>query len=197
MNEEELKRLWQAEDHSAPKIDFAALDKSLNDWHEKLRRKVRAEIPVQIAMVALSFGLVFYSPRLIFFALGVAALGAWYIPELRRLSRQETSSSAAAASDVREALNRKLATMKRYFRRTRIALYVFSPILIPVAFWGLGHFDHQGIGFGVYALSVGFFTLFYEAAAILINEIFFALTYKPAYKELKELLRQLDETSGQ
>jgi len=192
MNEDELKKIWQT-DKAAPTIDFTALQKSLNAWHDKLRRKVRIEIRVQNATIALTFVPVFFYPKLIFFALAVATLGAWYIPELRKLYKTETIEN----DDVRQSLNRKILTMKRYFRRTRIALYVLSPPLVPIAFYGLNFFETDSIIGTIGLIRMIFLTAISEAGIIIGNEIYFAVAYKPSFNELKDLLRQLDSDGRQ
>ena len=129
MNEEELKKLWQSE-QTAPMIDFAELQKSLNIWHDQLRRKVKIDIWAQGVTVALCFIPVFFYPKFIFFALVMLILGIWYIPELRKLYKYENVETG----NVKESLNAKISTMQNYFRRTRIAMYVFRRLQCPQSF---------------------------------------------------------------
>ena len=58
-------------------------------------------------------------------------LGIWYIPELRKLYKYENVETG----NVKESLNAKISTMQNYFRRTRIAMYVFSPVAMPAIFY--------------------------------------------------------------
>lgn len=187
MNEEELKSLWQA-DQAAPTIDFAKLQKSLSVWHDKLRRKVKIEIWLQGATVVLTFIPVFFYPKLIFFALFIAVLGVWYIPELRKLYQRENDKKG----DVKNSLSMKILTMQRYFRRTRIVMYVFTPLAIPAVFYGLGFFDKPSATFSDLMFSLIKPLIIYEVLTIIATEIYFAILYTPALNELKNLLRQLD-----
>jgi len=189
MNEEELKRIWQTADRAEPMIDYDGLQASLRRWRDKLRRKAKIEIWMQIATVVLNFVPAFFYPKWIVFALGVAALGVWYIPELRKIYKPETIKSD---EDARQSLNTAISTMKRYFRRTRIVLYVFSPLLVPAAFYGLGYFEYPSISLTIWVLWIIFITLICEAAIITFNEIYFAIVYKPALNELNALLQDLE-----
>ncbi len=187
MNEEELKDIWNA-DQSGPAISYAGLRTSLQQWNDGTRRKVQIETWVQIATVVLNFIPAIFYPKWIVFALGVAALGIWYIPELRRFSKPETGE---LSGDVRQMLDLKILTLRRYFRHTRIALYAFAPMLVPAAIYGIGYFDDQEASLTARVLWAVFLTLICETAIVVLNEIFFLVVYKPALKELESLSQQL------
>lgn len=187
MNEEELKSIWNA-DQSEPAISYARLQTSLQHWNDGTRRKVQIETWVQIATVVLNFVPAIFYPKWIIFSLGVAVLGIWYIPELRRFSKLET---AELSDDVQRTLDLKILTMRRYFRRTRIALYACSPLLVPAALYGIGYFDDQEASLTARVLWTVLLTLICEAAIVVLNEIFFFVVYKPALKELENLSQQL------
>jgi CDP-diglyceride synthetase len=187
MNEEELKDIWNA-DQSGPAISYAVLQTSLQHWNDGTRRKVQIETWVQIATVVLNFIPAIFYPKWIVFALGVAALGIWYIPELRRFSKPEMGE---LSGDVRQMLDLKILTMRRYFRHTRIALYAFAPMLVPAALYGIGYFDDNENSLTARVLWTVLLTLICEAAIVALNEIFFLVVYKPALKELENLSKQL------
>jgi len=65
MNEEELKNLWQT-DHSAPTINFARLQNSLDGWQAKLRRKTRVDIWAQSVTAGLCLIPVFFPSEINF-----------------------------------------------------------------------------------------------------------------------------------
>lgn len=186
MNEEELKNLWQSE-QTAPTVDFAELQKSLNIWHDKLRRKVKIEIWVQSAAVALTFIPVFFYPKFIFFALFILVLGIWYIPELRKLYK----SGDDEIGSVKQSLNAKILTMQNYFRRKRM-MYAFTPIGVPAIFYGLGNLNRFSNTTERWIISFVISLIVFEILVIIATEIHFKILYKPALNELKNLLRQLN-----
>jgi len=189
MNEKELRKIWQA-DQTAPTIDFAALHKSLNVWRDKLRRKVRVDIWAQGIAAAITVISVFFYPKMIFLALLCIILGIWYIRQLRGLYKLETSE--ANEGGLKQSLNMKILTIKNYFRQTRIAMYVFSPLAIPAFFYGLGSLGKPSVSFaeGVYSLIK--LLVISEILIIIATEIYFKILYTPALNELKNLLRQLE-----
>lgn len=191
MNEEELKNLWQSE-QTAPTIDFAELQKSLNIWHDKLRRKFKIETWINSVMYIAIFVSVIIYPKLIFFALGMVAFAIWFIPQSRKLYRREQVES----SDVRKSLESKISAMKKYFRQYRIAGYIFTPLLLILAFYGLGKLENPSITYAEWQSRMIKFIIFIvalsEVLIIPANEIYFAIFYKPDLNELQNLLRQLD-----
>ncbi len=192
MNEEELKDLWQT-DRTAPAIDFAKLQSSLDGWQTKLRRKTRFDIWFQGVTSALTLIPVYFYPRLIFASLGVIAVGLWYIRELRELSEIEPPETAPL--DVTKVLTAKISKMESFFRRTRFVLYVLAPLLMHAAFYGLGHYDrppNEPEWTSLLIKSVVFTTVLYEFLAFITTEIYFKMLYTPALNELKNLLRQLN-----
>lgn len=189
MNEEELKKIWQA-DRNAPTIEFAALQKSLTIWHDKLHRKVRIDVWAQGIAAALTLIPVFFYPKMIFLSVFGIVLGAWYIRELRGLYQSENNQ--ADGGGVKQSLNMKILTMKNYFRRTRIAMYVFSPLAIPAFFYGLGSFDKSSMTFAEWTILLIKLGAVFEIIIFIATEIYFKVVYTPALNELENLLRQLE-----
>lgn len=190
MNEEELKNLWQA-DNAAPTIDFAALQKSLSAWQNKLRRKVKIDIWAQSVTAALTLiPVFFFYPRLIVFSLLIIILGIWYVRELRQLSNLENNETDYVA--VKHSLNLKIQTMKNYFRRTRIAMYGFTPITVPAVFYGIGAFDKSSMTFTNLLILIAGCVVIYEILLAIATEIYFKILYVSSFNELKNLLWQLD-----
>lgn len=189
MNEEELKKIWQA-DQIAPTIDFAAIQKISDEWHDKLRRKVRVDIWTQILVTAATLvSIIFYS-KIIFLALYALFLCIWYVRELRGLYKSEVGKPNNVA--VKHSLNRKLQTMKSYFRRTRIATYGSVPPVMIAAYYGLNLFDDSSISTAQIVRGLIFISIISGILIVIITEIYFLILYKPALNELKNLLRQLD-----
>lgn len=189
MNEEELKNLWQADD-AAPTIDFNAFQKSLTAWQNKLRRKVRIDIWAQSIAAGLTLIPLFFYPKMIFASLMVIILGVWYVRELRGLYKLETNEFDDIT--VKNSLNAKILTMKIYFRHTRIAMYVFTPLIIPALFYGLNILNNPSITAYELIRSLSVFFIIYELLTFTATEIYFKVLYTPALNELKNLLRQLD-----
>lgn len=188
MNEEELKNLWKA-DPTEPTIDFAAFQKSLDVWHDKLRRKVKIEIVIQGAVTAISLIPAFFLPKMIFASLFVLILGIWYVRELRGLYKEETPENQL---DIKHSLNAKILTFKKFIRRTRFVMYVFTPLIIPALFYGLNIFNNLLITNIELIRSLFIFFIIYEILTFIATEIYFKILYKPALNELKNLLRQLE-----
>lgn len=188
MNEDELKNLWKT-DQTAPKIDFTALQKSLDIWHDKLRRKVKIEIVIQGAGTAVSLIPAFFLPKMIFACLFVLILGIWYVRELRGLYKEETAENQL---DIKHSLNVKIRTLKQFIRRTRFVMYVFTPLIIPALFYGLSIFNNPSITTKELMRSLFIFFIIYEILTFIATEIYFKILYTSALNELKNLLRQLE-----
>lgn len=188
MNEEELKKIWQT-DQTAPKIDFAALQNSLNDWHGKLRRKIRIDIAAQIVSVGVVIILVLLYPKLFFVFWFAVALAVWYIRKILVFYRQE--KEFVSGSSAKLFLSERLRTMKIFISQTRLILYVMPLLLIPAVFYAFGYFENaetfrERINSMVFTLVVG------EITAIVMTEIYFKFFYSSAIGELEDLLRQLN-----
>jgi len=189
MNEEELKKLWKA-DQTAPTIDFAIFQKSLIAWQNKLRRKAGIDIWVQSIITVLVLVSVYFYPKMIFLGLYTVVLCIWYVRELRRLYKPEISEVNDFA--VRHSLNAKIQTMKNYFRRTRVVTYLSVLLVLPAAYYGLNIFDNPSITTSDIIRSLIFTLILCEILIVIVTEIYFAILYTPALNELKKLLRQLD-----
>jgi len=193
MKEEELKELWQA-DRTAPTIDFAAFQKSLTAWQNKLRRKAGIDIWVQSIATGLYLILVIFYPRLIFSYVLVVILTVWYVRELRQLSNLENSEADYAV--VKYSLNAKIQRMKSYFRQTRFVTYALTPLIFHTGIYGLGVYDkpptEPADWTSLVIKSIIFSTTLYEILTLIATEIYFKILYTPALNELKNLLRQLD-----
>lgn len=188
MNEEELKKIWQT-DQTAPKIDSAGLQKLLNNWQGKLNRRVRIDIYGTVITVVFVLIVVFSFPKLIFASLVSVIFSVWYIYEIRSLSKQETAGQEYAS--VKDSLNKKILTMKNYFRRTRIAMYAFTPLIIPSVFYGLDNVNMLAVSVGwIFSLIISL--VLYEILIIVAWEAWLKIIYKPAFSELKNLLQQLE-----
>lgn len=189
MNQEELKKIWKAGD-AVPIIDFAGLQELANGWHVKLRKKVRIDIFMQSITAGLTLIPVFFYPKLIFASLSVIGIGIWYVRELNGLSTPENSEAGRIA--VKQSLDLKISTMKKFFRRTRIVMYALTPWIFPAALYGLGYFDRISITFAEWAVWFIKTLVIYEIVTIIATEIYFKIIYTPALYELKSLRSQFE-----
>ena len=189
MNEEELKNLWQ-KDQAAPEIDFAGLQKLSDDWHNKLRRKARIDAWAQGTTAVVCLLPVFFYPKMIFASVLVFIFGVWYVRELRGLYKDGSFEVDCIA--VSQSIKAKIETLKRYFWRTRIAVYVGMPLTLIAAYYGFGTFDDPSVTFTNWAIWLMKIMIVAEVAIVISTEVYFKILYKPALKELKNLLRQLD-----
>ena len=189
MNEDELKRIWQT-DTTVPMINFGQFQNLLKAWNGKLRRKVVVDIWMQITATVLTGILVFLLPKMFVLALMTIILCVWYVRELRGLYKLEYGETNYIG--VKTLLETKIQTMKNYFRRTRIVMYIIMPLVIPAAFYGIGMFDKPSANFADLAPLLIKSLLIYEIAVFIATEIYFKILYTPAFDELKNLQRELD-----
>lgn len=189
MNEEELKKLWQ-KDQTAPQIDFARLQKLSADWHKKLRRKLRIDVWAQGITTVACLMPVFYYPKMIFASVLVFILGVWYVRELRGLYK--IGKFEVDSISVSQSVKAQIETLKKFFWRTRIAVYVLMPLILIAAYYGLGTFDKPEVIFTHWLIRLTKILIVAEVPTVILCEIYFKILYKPALKELKNLLRQLD-----
>ena len=189
MNEEELKKIWKA-DQTAPEIDFAGLQKLSDDWYRKLRRKARIDAWAQGITTVACLVPVFFYPRLIFAAVLGFILGVWYVRELNGLYKDGKFQVESIA--VSQSIKAKIETLKRYFWRTRIAVYVFMPLTLIAAYYGIGTFDNPSVTFTNWLIWLAKNLIIAEVAAVICTEIYLKILYKPALKELNNLVRQLE-----
>lgn len=195
MNEDELKKIWRA-DRFEPTIDFAELQKLSDDWHAKLRRKVRIDVWAQSITAALGVIPVFFYPKLIFASVLLVLLALWYVHKLRGLYKKELGEPDYAA--VRQSLDAKILTMENYFRRTRIAMYLATPVILQAACYGLGYYDKPPNDDPEWTSrlikSIVFTTVLYEILTFVATEIYFKVIYAPALRKLKNLREQLNSS---
>ncbi len=189
MKEDFLKILWQSETN-IPEIDFAAAEKNAAEVQNKLRRRVKIEIALQIAATAVTIIPVFFHPRMILLTLVTIALCLWYVPELRKLYR--TESPETAKLPIKDALVLKIETMKNFFRRTRFVMYFVVPFFYPLMQYSLGQFDDTDKSVWVFVL-IAFVTLVVsELIMIWLTERYFKVLYKPILADWENMLEQLD-----
>jgi hypothetical protein len=189
MNEEELKKLWQTA-KSAPTIDFDRVEKTSNDIQKRLRRTVKIEIWVQIAVTVAAIIPVFFYPKMIFVALVTIALCIWYVPELRKLYQSENIESARLS--VKDSLRLKIQTMKNFFRRTRFVTYIFAPFAYPLTQFGLGNYENSTKSVAVIVATTVITLIITEIVIIFLTEKYFKIVYKPVLEEWENLLYELE-----
>ncbi len=189
MNENELKQLWQDE-QTAPKIDFAVLIKHLDKWRAKLRKKAMIDTWIQVAGAGILVGLALYNAKLIALSVFCVAIVIWYVRDLRAF--YNVDDTELNSTDLKRSLNLKKAKMTGYFLRTRILMYAVMPLSVPLIFYAFGSFDPPSIKVWHWTFSLVESLIGFEIISIVATEIGFALTYGPALKELKELLKELD-----
>lgn len=189
MNEDELKKIWQT-DQTAPIVNFGQFQNLLKAWNSKLRRKVVVDIGMQIIATVLTVMLVFFLPKMFILALMMVIICIWYVRELRGLYKLD--SGGTNYTGVKNLLETKIQTMKNYFRRTRIVMYIIMPLVIPAAFYGIEMFDKLSANFTDSAYLLIEFFLIFEILVFIATEIYFKILYTPALDELKNLLRQLN-----
>lgn len=189
MNETELKQLWQDE-QATPKIDFAVLSKHLDAWRSKLRKKAMMDTWIQVGGAGIIVGLALYNSKLIALSVFCVAIAIWYVRDLRGFYNGDDAELNSI--DLKQSLNLKKAKMKAYFLRTRILMYAVMPLSVPLIFYSFGSFDPPSIKIGHWTFSLIESLIGFEIISIVVTEIWFALIYWPALKELKGLLKELD-----
>ncbi|GEM_PF-3328377 len=189
MKENEMKQLWQGE-HDVPKIDFVVLLRNLDAWRSKLRKKAMIDTWIQVGSAGIIVGLALYNSKLIPLSIFCVAIVIWYVRDLRAFYNVDDTESNS--SDLKRSLNLKTAKMKSYFLRTRILMYAVMPFSVPLIIYAFGSFDPPSIKIWHWTFSLVESFIGFEIISIVATEIGFALTYRPAFKEMKELLKELD-----
>lgn len=190
MNEEELKEIWQL-DQTAPDIDFSKLQVLLDDWQNRLRRKVKADLWAQSIASVVAIILVILYPAALLALIILAVIGAWYFWELGRLYKQE--SMQAEDLSVKQSLNLRILNLKRFFRRTRIAMYVFSPLIIPALFYGMMRANLISTNFSDWYYLLVKAVIVFEIVMVVMGEAYARILYFPSLRELETLFKELDD----
>jgi hypothetical protein len=98
--------LWNSEDSkSLPKIDFKRVQANISVWQNKLRRKIKLDILLNVLLLIILVPACFVLPELVYFMPIVIAgsiLGYW---KLWKIYKQETGIENAKNS--KEFLNKK------------------------------------------------------------------------------------------
>ena len=190
MNEEELKTIWQ-NDKLSSTISSAELKALADQLQIKLRRNARIDAWVQACTTAACFIPVLFYPRLIFAALLALILGIWYVRKIREFYKDGHFLEPDRAT-VSKSINAKIENLKSFFWQTRIAVYIFVPLMLTATYYGIGAFDNPTVSFERRFTSLTKLILIAEILSVICCEIYFWVAYKPALKKLKEILQQLD-----
>lgn len=190
MNDDDLKAIWQ-NDKLSTTISSAELKTLADQLQIKLRRNARIDFWVQAITTAACFIPVFFYPRLIFAAMLALILGIWYVRKIRGLYKDGHFLEPDRAT-VSESINAEVKNLKSFFWQTRIAVYIFVPLMLTATYYGIGSFDNPTVSFERRAVSLAKLILIAEISSVICCEIYFWMAYKPAVKKLTEVLRQLN-----
>ncbi|MBK8465023.1 MAG: hypothetical protein IPL32_04260 [Chloracidobacterium sp.] len=190
MNDDDLKAIWQ-NDKLSTTISSAELKTLADQLQIKLRRNARIDFWVQAITTAACFIPVFFYPRLIFAAMLALILGIWYVRKIRGLYKDGHFLEPDRAT-VSESINAEVKNLKSFFWQTRIAVYIFVPLMLTATYYGIGSFDNPTVSIERRAVSLAKLILIAEISSVICCEIYFWMAYKPAVKKLTEVLRQLN-----
>ena len=190
MNEEDLKNIWQ-NDKLSTTINSAEIKTLADQLQIKLRRNARIDFWVQAVTTAACFIPVFFYPRLIFAAILGLILGIWYVRKIRGFYTNGHFLEPDRAT-VNESISAEIKNLKSFFWQTRIAVYIFVPLVLTATYYGIGAFDNPAVPYERRATSLIKLILIAEILSVIACEIYFWVAYKPAFKKLKEILRQLN-----
>jgi hypothetical protein len=194
MNEDDLKALWQNDKHSVT-INSAELKTLADRLQIKLRRNARIDVWVQAITTAACFIPVFFYPRLIFAAILAMILGIWYVRKIRVLYNDGHFLEPDRAT-VSESISAEIKNLKSFFWQTRIAVYIFVPLMLTATYYGIGAFDNPAVSFERRAVSLTKLIMIAEISSVICCEIYFWIAYKPAVKKLKGILRQMNSVDS-
>ncbi len=194
MNEEDLKTIWQNDKLSTP-ISSAELKALADQLQKKLRGNARIDAWVQGITTAACFIPVFFYPRLIFAAILALFLGIWYVRKIRGLYKDGHFLEPDRVT-VSESINAEIENLKGFFWSTRIAVYIFVPLMLTATYYGIGSFDNPAVSFERRAVSLTKLIIIAEISSVICCEIYFWIAYKPAFKTLKEILWQMDSVES-
>ncbi len=194
MNDDDLKAIWQ-NDKLSTTISSAKLKTLADQLQIKLRRNARIDFWVQAITTAACFIPVFFYPRLIFAAMLALILGIWYVRKIRGLYKDGHFLEPDRAT-VSESINAEVKNLNSFFWQTRIAVYIFVPLMLTATYYGIGAFDNPAVSFERRAISLAKLLLIAEILSVIGCEIYFWIAYKPAVKKLTEVLRQLNSVDS-
>jgi hypothetical protein len=187
MNEEELKEIWNKDKAAvAPAIDFEAVQKNMRGWEGKLRRKIKIDIISNAAAYVLLIPAAVYYPEILYLAPFMILIWVWYLWETLRIYRQETNSSESGST--REYLETKKRFLENYISRTRLIIYLMTPVSALGGLYLSGYFMEIWRS----PLLLTAILIFVELMFVVVVEIYVRKVYLPSINELKELLRQID-----
>ncbi len=187
MNEQELKQLWkQTETADLPTINFEAVQKNVIGWQNKLRRKIKIDFFFTVLINVIAIPIYISIPEIIYFIPLIAFIWIWYLLQMRRLYKSQTTPDDN--KDTKEFFKNKTSLMSKYIRQTRIITYPATP-LIYFSIWIIfGSFQQ----IYEHLIQIIFVTVALEIFVVAYCEIYFAIMYYPSIREARELIKQLE-----
>ena len=187
MNEQELKEIWKSgEPSDLQNVDFEKIRKNIKTWQDKLRRKIKTDIFLNLLTYILLLPFFYFMPKLVYLTPVMAIIWAWYLWELLRIYKLETKSFGVENTKLH--LEKKKNYLKNYIFRTRLILYVSTPFIILLSLWIF--ISSKAVVENPAVIAVGIILV--EILVAVICEIYVRLVYSPSVKKLEDLLLQLE-----
>lgn len=187
MNEQELKEIWKTTDsQDLPEIDFEAVKKNIAGWHDKLRRKIKIDILINVLFYIAVIPAFIAYPKILYFAPLIIIIWIWYLWELLRIYKHETAS--ADGENTKEFLKKKTRLLTGYIWQTRVIAYSITPFLVIAALLVNTTFKKLLEN----AAGIFLLILVFEILVLAIVEIYIRIIYFPSIKKSRELIKQLE-----
>lgn len=200
MNEEALKEIWNTDKAAGAQAtaaiaarDFNRVEQDIRGWQQKLRRKIKLDVLFNVLAYVLLFPLVlltrlvFLLPVILYTSPLLLLVWIWYLWENIRIYRDKTNSAEAVST--RAYLAHKKNSIEGYIRRSRLIIYIATPFSLLAGMYASGNFQ---VVFGSPA-ALALILLAAEILLLLMVEIWVRKVHAPTLRELKDLLRQLDD----
>lgn len=187
MNEQELKDLWKSADlGDIPEIDFENLQKNIDIWHGKLRRRLIIDLWFTVPSLLVFIPAAYIAPEILYYFPIVALFAVWLAWRVWKIYKLE--STGEDSKDTAEYLKALTSKLSNYIKWVRIVLYSTMPFFALSTLYF--NWTHEQVL--EHSLRVSIILLLAEIFAVAFCEIYFRIMYFPSLRKSRELINQLE-----
>lgn len=200
MNEQELKELWQqAETENFPVINFEHIQKNMNSWQGKLRRKIELDFLLGVLILVIYLGLMIPFPHGLYLLPFIFIIYLWYYRRLWIVYRSETQAQDIVST--KEYFEDKISKLSGFIRQCRIFALIFLLPFVLVSYYVSLSRNPKTTNYMKYEYLSAHPDLIYNSlifcailtiGAIIGVEILLRIFYLPSLDRVKELIKQLE-----